>query len=159
MRRTSLFCHALSRAGPCCSAGTLLVAESSARRVFYVPGQVTAGCAGGRPTTTTTAPAAAQSARSPGVALQEGPSRSRTTYPSALVVSAAALACLNFFIWAQWAARGGPAAAGRGCAAQGFKCWGPKGGPWVVPAPPWGECRSAFSLRQLHFSPKSSCAT
>ena len=88
------------------------------------------------------------------------PEPPRATSASALVVSAAALDCLVFFkSGAQWAARGGPAAAGRGRAAQAFQCWGPKGGPCLGPAPPWGECRSAFSLCQLLFPSKSSCAT
>ena len=52
---TSSFYRVLLRTGPGCSPGSLLVAGSFARRVFYVPGQVAAeraeraGGAGGSP--------------------------------------------------------------------------------------------------------------
>ena len=45
---TSSFYRVLLRTGPGCSPGSLLVAKSFARRVFYVPGQVAAERAGGR---------------------------------------------------------------------------------------------------------------
>ena len=52
---------------------------------------------------------------------------------------------VSFFLsGAQWAARAGPAAAGRGCAAREFECWGPKGGPCLGPAPPGGSADQHF---------------
>ena len=106
------------------------------------------------PPTTTTVPAAVQGARGPGIAPREGPFRSSTTYPSALVVGAAKLACLIFFYLGL---SGRPGGAGRRRAEvrrTGVPMLGSQRGPMGGPSPPLGGVQISIFIAPAPLPPQ-----